>query len=114
MNILRNVFAFFIVLFVLAGSFSVLAQIRPSKNIQAVESVYLIADSAIIEYLVSGKSIPYKIYDFSTRYVYVYFGDNEAPVVVSFGEIGGPEISYIRQKGCSGIQPNDAFQRFCD
>ena len=105
----------FIAVFVVIA-FPVLAQIKTSDNVEAVESAYTITDSAIIVRFVKGSDAPYKIYDFSTRAVYVYFGSGKNKGVVShdFADLVEAEIAYILNLGCGVSRPNNDFKRFCD
>lgn len=103
------------VILVLGLGVPVSAQIKKSgRDITSVNSRYVVTDSAVFEFFLGTQDIPFKIYDFSTRSIYVDFGGNDIPVAVhSFDKLAPGEIEYILDIGCGGTKLSGGFRRFC-
>ena len=91
------------------------AQIKAAKNVEFNESSYVVSDSAVFVYFIKGQSLPYKIYDFSTQAVYVYFGGDRKKQLATheFASLAQGEIEYILKIGCDNTPLNSGFRRFC-
>ena len=92
---------------------SAFAQIK-SQDAESVKSRYVVTDSSVFEYFIEEQGLPYKICDFSTRNVYVYFG-NEKNFLVShsFSDLDQDELMYIIKIGCNSAPLSSGFRRFC-
>lgn len=62
------------------------------------------------------KDYPYKMYDFSTRHVYVFFGGNDGKSIVehSFDTLYKGEMERALSIGCDASSLSRDFKRFCD
>jgi len=95
---------------------AVRAQTESFHPVDQSDSRYVVTDSAVFVYYMEHEKAPYKVYDFSTRSVYVYFGDNEDArqlAVHSFGDMASAEISYILDNACDNVSLSSPFKRFC-
>ena len=108
-----NRFLFAVVLILLIGPAN--AQIKSVQNVEFLESSYLVTNDAVIVKYIKDKDIPFKIYDYATRSVFVYFGEgeNKALSTLSFSEIAPDEIAHVNEIGCANAPLNNAFRRFC-
>jgi ATP/ADP translocase len=89
-------------------------QTKVTKNVVVQEPHYAVSDSVVYVYSSASKVAPYKMYDFATRYAYVYFDGTQNNVVAhAFDTIALEEIAFIRQIGCDNTLISDNFRRFC-
>ncbi|MBL4805484.1 MAG: hypothetical protein JKY71_11545 [Alphaproteobacteria bacterium] len=92
------------------------AQVKSMMAVESVDSKYVVNDSSVIEYLLDDDHGPLKVYDFSTKQVYVKLSQNKEDQVFSvipFTEMDATEIDFIRNIGCEKISLSDSFRRFC-
>lgn len=89
-----------------------MAQQGSTRSVANADSQYVVTDTAVIVYYQEGKAVPYKVYDYSTRQVYVYLGSDQG-FAHSFTELAPEETSYILQTVCTDVQLTNKFKRFC-
>ncbi len=93
-----------------------LAQIKSVTDVDTINSRYVVTDSAVIEFLLRKDDGPLKVYDFSTRHVYVQLsqdGDDQIVKAIAFSDMDEAEVDFIRKIGCDDAALSDSFRRFC-
>lgn len=108
-------FIIFVVMVLCGFSGPSFAQNLPIKNTETIETRYVVTDDAVFVYYRKDQEMPYKLYDFSTQHVYVYFsnryGENFA--VHEFAKLNNAELLYVKKRACGSSGLSGAFQRFC-